>query len=124
MALGINPSAIKGVGSPDLLAALDAASQEADGYLGAQYTLPLLAWGKDLRKYVSQLAAYDILATRGRNPQGLDEDVRMRRDDAIRWLKDVRAGVITPAGIVDSTPNQVAGTPGFEPVVVSSTSRG
>jgi phage gp36-like protein len=123
-AVGVNPDALKGISPTRVGAALDDASAEADGYLAAQYTLPLLVWGGDLKKKVAQLAAYDLIAARGRNPQGLDEDLRLRYQDAIKWLEGVRSGVITPTGISDSTPSQTAGTPGYEPVVVSSSQRG
>ncbi len=80
----------------------------ADGYLGGsgRYTLPLTAWGDDLRLAVCQLAAWDLMSvSRGFNPETPSGAMWMtRRDEAMRWLEGVAAGRVVPAGIVDSSP--------------------
>lgn len=102
--LGLPQRALSGVSVPDQEAALESASRLADSYLSARYTLPLTAWGSDLRRAVAVIAAYDLLAVRGFAPEGADEHVRLRYEDAIRWLENVSKGLVNPVGIVDSTP--------------------
>lgn len=105
---------------------LDAASAEADSYLGNQYTLPITGWGDDLKAAVSKIAVYEFLSVRGLNPDAgsSDANVRDRAKDARAWLQRVGEGKATPTGIVDSTPGNVAGTPGSDPEVVSASTRG
>ena len=99
-------------------AALNAACDEADGYLRVRYTLPLLAWGGDLRAHVCALAAETILTARGFNPdaQG-DPAVQARAGRARSWLRDVANGVTHPS-FSESSPEVLA------PVASSDTSRG
>lgn len=102
--LALRQAALSGLGIADQDAALEAASRVADGYLQARYKLPLSAWGDDLRRAVAIIAAYDLLAGRGFAPEGVDEHIRLRYEDAIAWLRDVSRGVVTPVGLVDSSP--------------------
>lgn len=62
----------------------------------------------DLRRAVCCIAAYDLLSVRGYNPEGADENLRLRYEDAIRWLKGVASGFIDP-GLIDSTPDEEEG---------------
>ena len=103
--LGLRSNALAGIPQASLDAALDAASRLADSYLQARYQLPLSAWGEDLRRCVAVLAAYDVMAVRGFAPEGVDEHLRLRAEDAIRWLEGVARGLVTPVGIVDATPS-------------------
>jgi phage gp36-like protein len=64
------------------------------------------AWGNDLSAAVCKIAAYELLAIRGFNPDGDDEQVRKRYEDAMKWLADIAAGRISPVGLVDSTPDE------------------
>ncbi len=102
--LGVGAAATAGISTADIVAALDAASSLAGSYLSAQFTLPLLSWGDDLRRCVCMIAAYDLIGgNRGFNPeQGADVTLRLRYEDAIKWLERVAAGTIVPTGIVDS----------------------
>jgi hypothetical protein len=43
------------------------ASEIADSYLRGRYTLPLLAWGADVRMYTAWVACYLLMAGRGFN---------------------------------------------------------
>lgn len=104
--LALRQAALSGILVADQNAALEAASRVADSYLQARYKLPLTAWGDDLRRAVAIIAAYDLLAGRGFTPEGADEHVRLRYEDALRWLRDVSLGVVTPVGVVDATPTQ------------------
>lgn len=108
---GVGAAATSGISSADIVAALDAASALAGGYLAKQYSLPLQGWGDDLRRAVCMIAAYDVIgANRGFNPeQGGDVTLRMRYEDAIRWLERVAAGDIEPIGVIDNTAEDEGG---------------
>jgi phage gp36-like protein len=126
-ALGLPIAAVKGMSSSDLEEGLIAATDLADSYLSNRFKLPITAWRKDLSQAVAAIAAYQLLAGRGFNPQpgSPDEQVRLRYEDAIRWLKDCSKGLATPAGIVDSTPAIDAGLVETEaPVFVTRKKRG
>lgn len=121
--LGVASTALSAVATATQEDALDACSALADGYLDGRFTLPLAAWGDDLRMHVAGMAAFRLLAGRGYDPQkGGDEVIRMLWEDAIRWLERVSAGSVTPAGITDSTPSVEEHIEGG--VVISNTSRG
>lgn len=104
--LGLPSGALTNVPTATQEEALDAASAVADGYLRTRgYTLPLTAWSDDLRACVARLAAYDLMVTRGFAPgAGNDQDLRQRHEDALRWLRDVASGTVTP-DLTDSTPS-------------------
>ena len=125
-ALGLPARALEGVSPADLADGLEAASRLADSYLAGRYALPLTAWGADLRWAVAAVAAYNLLAGRGFNPQPgtADEQVRMRFEDALRWLRDAAAGRVTPTGVADSGPPGEADGDAGEPVVASDPPRG
>jgi len=110
--LGLRQLATAGLSADDLNAALIAASELADGYLRAQYVLPLVAWGADLRRHVAMIAAWDILsAQRGFNPDSPGDQIwLLRYQQGIQWLKDVANGLLNPS-IVDSTPPIRDGAP-------------
>ena len=105
-ALGLPAKALAGVNTPDLEDGLISASDTMDSYLSNRFTLPILVWARDMRGACAAIAAYTLLAGRGFNPQAgsADEQVRLRYEDAIRWLKDCARGLATPTGIEDSTP--------------------
>ena len=90
--LGVAAAALSDVPVPDQEAALDAASRLADSYLARRYRLPLVSWGDDLKRAVALIAAYDLIAVRGFAPEGADEHLRLRYEDAIRWLEQVAKG--------------------------------
>jgi phage gp36-like protein len=96
------------------------ASNEADGYLGSRYTLPLTAWPSDLRRKVAAIAGCDVLTQKGFQPQGSDEMIVMNKRDAVTWLNRVGAGTVSPPGIIDSTPVKR----GSAPRIASYPSRG
>lgn len=76
----------------------------ADSYLSGQYTLPLVSWGDELRRCVGHITAYDLMVTRGFNPDDHDEEIRLRYKDALEWLKMIRDGKLSPPDIIDTTP--------------------
>jgi phage gp36-like protein len=103
-----------------------AASEEADSYLANQYTLPLTAWGQDLRAAVCKIAVYEFLSVRGLNPEpgSSDGNVKDRAKDARTWLMRVGEGKATPGGIADSGTPAASDAPSSAPEVISSSSRG
>jgi phage gp36-like protein len=103
--LGLPEGALRGVSPSAIEDALEAASRLADSYLRARYALPLTAWDEALTRAVAAIAAYDLMAVRGYDPaRGADEVLRLRYEDAIRWLERVAAGEVTPE-VEDSTPD-------------------
>lgn len=103
--LGIAAEAWSGLSDETKEAALSAASSLADGYLRASYTLPLSEWADDLRRAVVSIATYDLASHQGYDPERVGNvTLRERYDDAIRWLERVASGQLSPAGIVDATP--------------------
>ena len=124
--LGLSGRAFADTDVADFLANIAQASDYASSFLSNQYTLPLLAWGDDIKGAVAKIAAYEFLSVRGLNPDngGSDKNVKDRADVARDWFKMVGSGKATPVGIQDSTPNQTVGTPGFQPTIVSSSQRG
>lgn len=117
--LSLPAAALAGVPEADQDAALEAASDLADSYLAARYTLPLVSWQDDLRRAVCAIAAYDLMVRRGFSPQGADEQLRLRYEDALRWLDLVARGLVSPA-IEDSAP----GDDGAGPVGYTRPKRG
>lgn len=100
---GLSSAAIGSISTTAQDAALDAASRVADSYLRARYTTPVTGYGVDLTRAVCSIAAWDLLSVRGFDPQrGGDEAVRLRAEDALRWLRDVSAGKAHLAGITES----------------------
>lgn len=84
-------------------AALDAASTYADAYLDDKFTLPILTPSPDLVVAVCAIAGWNLLRVRGFNPEdGANVAIRYGYEDAVKWLRDVAAGRITPQ-LVDSS---------------------
>jgi phage gp36-like protein len=97
-----------------------AATDEADGYLGGGFTLPLVAWSDDLRRHVANMAAMTVMKFRGFQPGGSDDLIVKAHDDAISWLSKIMRHGLEPAGIIDSTPTEYEGGAS----VASGTKRG
>src|SRR5262245_66553032 len=90
--------------APELEGFLDTASAEALGYLG-RYTMPLVVWGDDIRGHVCRMAYWYALSRRGFNPEAAsDIAVRLGYTDAVKWLTQVRQGLVNPVGVTDSAP--------------------
>ncbi len=120
--LGLSAAALAPITEAQQLAALQAASDYADGALRDRFELPLVAWSQDLTRAVVHLAAYDLLVTRGYNPEaGGDPAIEARAEAARQWLRDVARGIFTP-GVTDSSPAAAQGVPAPDamPEVVSA----
>lgn len=82
---------------------LVAACDEADLDLAEHFTLPLVSWPENLRRYVSEVAGAKMMKRRGYMPEPGQADVFAKQlEDAREGLK--RLGVDGHAGIVDQTP--------------------
>jgi phage gp36-like protein len=96
------PAMVK-LSTTDKAEQLAATTEVAAGILSRRYTLPITAWGGDITLAVVKIATYELLATRGYNPDGDDDQVRKRYEDAMAWLRDVADGTFNPIGLVDSS---------------------
>ena len=79
--------------SPEILAQIEAASDEADGYMGDVFALPLQAWGADIKRYVGLLARSNLTSNRGLPNV---EEFAAGRKDAIKWWTQVALGNVKP----------------------------
>jgi phage gp36-like protein len=84
-------------------------SDEADGYLGGRYVLPLTKWGSDLSQMLARMGIRYALDACGWAPEGPDNAVLKAFDHAMAWLKRLQDGKLEPPGIVDSTPDVFEG---------------
>lgn len=92
---------------PGAQAALDAgvieaiiarASKDADVFLRARYTLPLLTWDEELKGWVADIAAFYCLKKIGTNPETDDYKVfKAERDLALGNLKLVAQRLLHPS---------------------------
>lgn len=109
---GIGEGGTTGISSADLDRHLQAASATADSYIAQRgYTVPLAAWGDDLRSAVSRIAAWAIVTgDRGIDPENRSHIALMKnRDDAIAWLRDVAKGTANLNVAVTSPDRKRAG---------------
>lgn len=108
---GLQTGSLEGVSTETLMAALQGASRLVDDYIGARATLPLVVFASaSLARATAIIATYDLLSVIGYNPDGPDENFRLRYLDIIRWLEAIRDGKgPLPAGVVDSTPDAIEG---------------
>lgn len=99
---GLPPKALSRFTTEEQDRGLEAASGVVDSYLRARYTLPIQRWGLELTRCVAAIAAYDLMTSRGYDPNlAADEQLRLRYEDSLMWLKMVRKNEVDP-GIVDS----------------------
>ena len=118
--MGLPGKTLGGLSIEDRGSLLSAASDLASGYFKAQFTMPLLVWGDDLRSAIVDIASWKIMKRRGFNPEvGADIAIRQGYEDAISWLEDVAKGKVIPE-ITDSATTSAASSP----AVSSATSRG
>lgn len=88
------------VGASAVLAALESAWEEAEGYLRtAEYALPLPAEAvtTTLRRKAYALAEWDLFCRAGFDPtSGSNELLRTRYEDAVEWWGEVAKGRVQP----------------------------
>jgi phage gp36-like protein len=100
--LGMAKAALAAVPVSDKIEALIAASDISDRYLCREFTLPLVKWPSDLRRFVVHIAVYDLMCVRGFQPEGADALIVKRYDDAIAQLREIGDGKACMPGIEDS----------------------
>lgn len=121
---GVRAEALRAISEDDQNAAIDAASDEIDGYLGARYVLPLTAWESDLRKQCARLAVYQLMVAQGFNSSRAgDEQFEAQNELAISWLKAVSNGSVVPR-VTDSSQGPAPGKVSGGVLVSSYGSRG
>lgn len=121
--LGIFADALRTVDPDDQDAAIVAASDEMDGYLGSQYKLPLVTWGNDVRQMCARLAVHTLISARGFNSSSsTDDQITQMREIAERWLKRVSDGSL--ALTVTDSSGQGVGYVAGGAIVQSNRSRG
>jgi phage gp36-like protein len=88
---GYPAGVLSGLDSPTIEAALERASQDADGALrGAGYRTPLATWSVDLTGAVVAIAAWYLMCRRGFDPESAHDAVfRVRFEDAQKWLSEI-----------------------------------
>ena len=120
---GAPSTAFGGLSSDVLTDALQAASGRVDAALRTRRDntqLPLTTYGADVRQAVCKLAAYECISVRGYNPAaGADVSLRMRYEDAERWIRALAKGEIH----LDVVPAQTSASQGSA-TVISNTARG
>lgn len=123
-ALGLPAASMSGLSGTKKVEGLAAATELASGILSVRYTLPIVAWGNDLSQAVCKLGAYDLLSVRGFNPDGDDQNVRMRYDDALKWLMAVANSKANAMGLVDSSTTPTTPEDGGGVEIVTHSPRG
>jgi phage gp36-like protein len=118
---GLQPIAVQNVPMANLTAELEAASRYADSKMRARYSLPLLAWDSSVTMHVCRIAAYNILVTRGYNPEaGADVAITQRYEQSLEWFDGVERQRTHPNVTETANPQYATDLP----QVISGTSRG
>ncbi|MDX1527051.1 MAG: DUF1320 domain-containing protein [Gammaproteobacteria bacterium] len=98
-------------------ASLSAASRTIDSYLSARtkepkYSVPLDPYPDSIKECACKIAAWEYVSgNRGRQTGGPDEMIRLRYEDAMRWLRELRDGKVDLIGIEGETaPTEVTTT--------------
>lgn len=112
---GYPAAVLAGLDAPTIEAALERASDEADGALrGAGYRTPLATWSADLTGAVVAIAAWYLMVRRGFDPEAASDAVfRVRFEDAQKWLSEVanrrrRVALCTEPPAPDPAPAETA----------------
>jgi len=118
--VGLPQTAVGTLGATTIAAALQNASDFADGFFRARWgtnAVPLLAWDTEVTEAVAKIAAYRLMRQRGFNAAaGADKGFREGYDDAVDWLDRVQRQQAHPHVTLAATSQP--GTP--QPKVVSS----
>jgi phage gp36-like protein len=101
MSLSITQANAQRFGNTAMVAALQAASSLADGYINSVFVLPLQTspqgWDMSLTLHVCNIAAYLLFNQFGFNPNAPQDQLIVKRyNDAIAWLQSISEEKITP----------------------------
>jgi phage gp36-like protein len=83
-----------------------AGTDEAASYFVETAFGPLTKWGEAMTMQVAYMVGYHLMGRRGFQPQGSDDVIVKRYDDAIKWLRMIGKGEIRPPALVDGTPTK------------------
>lgn len=93
---GLPSAALASVSDPDKQAALDAASDFADGYMRSRMSVPLTTWGISLTLAVAKIATFLLMERRGFRPEsGSDMMIKDAYNRSVAWLTQVSRGEVT-----------------------------
>lgn len=104
-AIGVPAAALADVSVAYVSIGLQAASSFVDSYLRARYPVPLSTYAYDITRATCIIAAYDLMVARGYSPDSVDQELRNRYLDILKWLEDIRDGHTSP---VDTSPSDVS----------------
>lgn len=132
---GVNAQALEDISAEDgQKPPIAGTSDFMDGYLGKQFTLPLVpdpldpvarpGFGDDIRECCAVITAWRVLRTRGLKPGENPEDSALFLDykEKIRWLEQIAAGRVTP--VVTATVSPLGPGAPSGPQVTTNVSRG
>jgi len=125
LSLAIRSEALDGFDQAVLQDCIDGAADKIDGYLRDRFTLPLTKWDKAIRRCCAILAVYDAVIARGLNPANAagDEQLQIRHDTEIGWLRDIANNRTTP-DVIDSSPQGAEAVSSARAEVDSNVQRG
>jgi phage gp36-like protein len=105
LGLAIRAEALDGLDTFTMQDCIDGAADTIDSYLRSRYALPLRSWGKDIRRCCAILAVYDAMTARGFNPANSgDDQLELRYEKQIQWLRDISNEKASPNVIDASSP--------------------
>jgi len=124
LSLAIRSEALDGFDQTVLQDCIDGAADTIDGYLRDRFTLPLTRWDKAIRRCCAILAVYDAMMARGLNATSAgDEQLQIRYDTSIGWLRDIANNRTTP-DVIDSSPRGQEAVSSARAEVDSNSQRG
>ena len=95
--IGINPTSLSDVSTPEQQAAIVTASAMIDDMIGGRYPLPLLAWPSSFTFHCAKIAVYILLSARGYNPDsGADPLWKRDYEKAVDWGRGIQRQEIHP----------------------------
>jgi phage gp36-like protein len=95
-AIGVPEAALTSVDPSHVAIGLDVASAFVDSYLRARYDVPFIVVPFDVTRATCIIAAYDLMVARGYSPETVDNELRNRYLDIIKWLERISAGELSP----------------------------
>ena len=107
----VGVTAPRGRGEPDderIAYHLKGASNRIDSYIGARYLLPLTDVPDALRDYCCDIARYLLTGTE----RPCTEEIRLRYEDAMSWLKMVANGKISIGSNTENGSSVETSSPG------------
>jgi len=103
--LGVAEGALAGVPADAQDQALEDNSRLADSYCRSRHTTPFASpYPREIVRAVCVMAAWDLLAVRGYNPEAGGDSLMQRAEKAVLWLRDIGSGKAQLDYQADATP--------------------